>query len=295
MLQTKSLCQFFGEMFGDICSVVCFFLCSLVWFSPLGKIFEPWLWCLGWGQCQASLWVTLLHKELSIQWSGRHQSQNFSVYPSCHGNLPNKLGKKWSGPQYWSILKVGLHHRSVGREEEASTFWSHSARTLLLFSCSVVSDSLQLHGLQHSRLPCPSLSPGVCSNSLSIELVMSSISSSVTTFSSCLQSFPASGSFPVSQLFTLGGQSIGASASVLPMNIQGWFPLGLIHAISLQSKGFTGVFSSTTIQKHQFFSAQPKIGQGRMRNADFCLLQEDTSLTEAGVRRSSVFLAVTDE
>ena len=168
-------------------------------------------------------------------------------------------------------------------------------KILLLFSCSVVSDSLRLHGLQHSRLPCPSLSPGVCSDSLSIESVMSSISFSVTTFSSCLQSFPASGSFPVSQLFTLGGQSIGASASVLPMNTQDWFPLGLIRLISLQSKGFSGVFSSTTIQKHQFISAQPEIGQGRMRNADFCLLQEDSPLIAAGVRRSSVFLAVTDE
>ena len=114
-------------------------------------------------------------------------------------------------------------------------------------------------------------------------------------FSSHLQSFPASGSFPVSQLFTLGGQSIGASASVLPMNTQDWFPLGLIRLISLQSKGFSGVFSSTTIQKHQFISAQPEIGQGRMRNADFCLLQEDSPLIAAGVRRSSVFLAVTDE
>ena len=116
---------------------------------------------------------------------------------------------------------------------------------LLWFSCSVVSNSLRPHGLQHARLPCLSLSPGVYSNS-------------IVAFSSCPQSFPAWGSFPVSQLFTPGVQTIGSlvSASVLPMNIQGWFPLGLTGLISLQSKGLSGVFSNTTVQKHQFFSAQ---------------------------------------
>ena len=164
------------------------------------------------------------------------------------------------------------------------------------FSRSVMSDSLWPYQLQHARPLCPSPSPGVHTNPCPLSWWCHlTISFSVTTFSSCLQSFPASGSFPVSQLFTLGGQSIGASASVLPMNTQDWFPLGLIRLISLQSKGFSGVFSSTTIQKHQFISAQPEIGQGRMRNADFCLLQEDSPLIAAGVRRSSVFLAVTDE
>ena len=92
-----------------------------------------------------------------------------------------------------------------------------------------------------------------------IELVMPSISSSVVPFSSSLQSFPASGSFPISQFFTSGGQSIGVSAwaSVLPMNIQDWFPLGWTGWISLQSKGLSRVFSNTTVQKHQFFGAQP--------------------------------------
>ena len=85
------------------------------------------------------------------------------------------------------------------------------------------------------------------------------ISSSVIPFSSCLQSFSASGSFPVSQLFTLGGQSIGVPSSVLPMNIQGWFPLGLTDLISLLSKGLSRVFSSTTVWKHQFFSTQPSL------------------------------------
>ena len=126
----------------------------------------------------------------------------------------------------------------------------------LLFSCSVVSDSLQPCGLQHTRLPCPLLSPRVCSNSCPLTWwCHPTISSSVTPFS-YPQSFPASGSFPVSQLFTLHGQSTGASASILPMNIQGWFPLGLTGLISLQSKGLSRVFSRGTIQKHQFFNTQ---------------------------------------
>ena len=116
------------------------------------------------------------------------------------------------------------------------------------FSCSVVSDSLQLYGLQHTRLPYPSPTPGACSNSCPLNLwCYPTISSSVIPFS-CLQSFPASGSFPMSQFFPSGGQSIGvsASASVLPMNIQDWFPLGLTGLISLQSKGLSKVFSNTT-------------------------------------------------
>ena len=115
------------------------------------------------------------------------------------------------------------------------------------------------HGLQHARPPCPSPTPGVHSNSCpSSRWCHPIISSSVVPFSSCLQSFPASRSFPISQFFTSGGQSIGVSASpsVLPMNIQDWFPLGLTGWISLQSKGLSRVFSNTTVQKHQFFSAQ---------------------------------------
>ena len=95
------------------------------------------------------------------------------------------------------------------------------------FSCSIVSDSLRLHGLQHARLPCPSPTPRACSNSCpSSQWCHPTFLSSVILFSSCLQSFPASGSFPMSWLFTSGGQSIGASASasVLPLTIQGWFP-----------------------------------------------------------------------
>ena len=110
--------------------------------------------------------------------------------------------------------------------------------------------------LQHTRLPCPSLSPRVCSNSCPLSWWCHPTVSSSVTFSSCPQSFPASGSFPMSWLFALGGQNIGASVSVLPMNIQVWFPLELTGLISLLSKGLSRIFSSTIIPKHQFFSAQ---------------------------------------
>ena len=127
------------------------------------------------------------------------------------------------------------------------------------FSHSVMSDSLRPHGLQHARLPCPSPTPGAYSNSCpSHQWCHPTISSSVIPFSSCLQSFLASGSFPMSLFVTSGGQSIGVSAStsVLPMNVQDWFPLGWTGWISLQSKGLSGVFSNTTVQKHQFFGTQ---------------------------------------
>ena len=122
-----------------------------------------------------------------------------------------------------------------------------------------MSNSSWPHELQQARPPCPSPTPRVYSNSCPLSRwCHPTISSSVVPFSSSLQSFPASGSFPMSQLFSWGGQSIGvsASASVLPMNIQDWFPLGGIGWISLQSKGLSRVFSNTTVQKHQFFSAQ---------------------------------------
>ena len=126
---------------------------------------------------------------------------------------------------------------------------------------SVASDSFWLYGLQHARLPCPSPTPGACSNLFPLSRwCHPTISSSVIPFSS-LQSFPASGSFPMSQFFASGGQGIGASASasVLPMHIQGWFPLGLIGLISLLFRGLSRVLSNTTIQKHQFFRAQPTL------------------------------------
>ena len=126
------------------------------------------------------------------------------------------------------------------------------------FSRSVMSDSLRSHRLQHARLPCPPTTPRTYSNSCPLSWwYHPAISSSVIPFS-CLQSFPASESFPMSQFFALGGQSIGVSAlaSILPMNIQDWFPLGLTGLISLLSKGLSRVFSSTIVQKHQVFGAQ---------------------------------------
>ena len=127
------------------------------------------------------------------------------------------------------------------------------------FSHSVVSDSLRPHGMELARLTCPSPTPGAYSDSrLSSRWCHPTISSSVVPFSSHLQSFPASGSFPVSQFFASGGQSIGvsASASVLPMNFQDGFPLGWTGLISLQTKGLSRVFSITTVQKHQFYSLE---------------------------------------
>ena len=129
--------------------------------------------------------------------------------------------------------------------------------------------TLQIHELQHTRVPCPSPSPGVCSNLCPLSwwcwqithLILSSPdsfnhSSSVAPFSSCPQSFPALGSFPMSRLFSSGGQSIRASASVLPMNIQGWSPSGLIGLTFMLSNGLSRIFFSTTVWKHQFFMVQ---------------------------------------
>ena len=127
------------------------------------------------------------------------------------------------------------------------------------FSRSVVSDSLRPNEPQHARPPCPSPTPGVHPNPCPLSWwCHPAISYSVVPFSFCTQSFPASGSFPMSQLFTWGGQSIGVSASapVLPMNTQDQSPLGWTGWISLQSKGLSRVFSNTTVQKHQFSSAQ---------------------------------------
>ena len=138
------------------------------------------------------------------------------------------------------------------------------------FSCSVMSDSLWPHGLQHTRLPRPSPTPRACWNLCVLSRWRHPISSSsAVPFSSRLPSFPASGSFPMSQLFTSGGQSIGASASVSasvpPMNTQNRFPLGLTGLIALQSKGLSRVFYNTTVRKHQFFSAH-------LQNTFLCIL-----------------------
>jgi len=140
----------------------------------------------------------------------------------------------------------------------SSLIWFQSFSSVQ-FSGSVISNSLRLHGLQHDRCHCPSPTSRACSNLCpSSQWYHPTISSSVVLFSSSLQSFPASGSFPVSQFFKSDGQIVGvsASASVLPMGIQDWFILGRTGWISLLSKGLSRVFSNTTVQKHQFFGAQ---------------------------------------
>ena len=135
---------------------------------------------------------------------------------------------------------------------------------LFLFSCQVRSDSLQPHELHHARLPYPWLSPRVCSDSMSTESEIPSnhlILCHLLLLLSCPQSFPASGSFPMNWFFPWCGQSTGtsASSSVLPMNIKGWFPLRLTGLISLLSKGLSRFFSSTSVQKHQFFGTQSSL------------------------------------
>ena len=181
---------------------------------------------------------------------------------------------------YWSLCNTEKNRNPFNKllnlpNQNDPTFiwqccwgWKFCIRTIneivisLCSRCSVAKScpTLWPHKVQHTMLPCPSLSPRVCPNSGPLSWwCYLTISSSAALFSFCLQSFPASGSFPVSQLFTLGGQIIGASvsAAVLPVNIQGWCPLEMTGLISLQSKGLSRVFASTTVWKHQFFRAQP--------------------------------------
>ena len=166
-----------------------------------------------------------------------------SALPLLHNSFPSlvaslSLSLSLSFPMFWeiSLMIPSVQHNH-----------------------SVVSDSLWPRGLQHTRLPCPSPTPRAYSNSCPLSWwCHPTISSFVISFSSCLQSAPESGSFPMGQLFPSGGQSIGASASasVLPMNIQDWFPIGLTGWISLQSEGHSRVFPITTLQNHQLFSTQ---------------------------------------
>ena len=150
---------------------------------------------------------------------------------------------------------------SLGFSEEGTIWFKKRCQqhSSVQFSRSVMSDSLRPHEPQHARPSCPSLTPRVHPNPCPLSWwCHPTISSSIVPFSSCPQSFPASGSFPMSQLFASGGQRIGVSASttVPPMNTQDWSPLGWTGWTSLQSKGLSRVFSNTTVQKHQFFSAQ---------------------------------------
>ena len=196
------------------------------------------------------------------------------------------IGKDFDAGRDWGQEEKGMtkdemarwHHRLDGCESEWTpgvgdgqeglaycNSWcrkeSDMTERLNWTDCSVTKSCLTLwpHRLQHANLPCPLLSPRVCSDSCPLsQWCHPTILSSVVPFSSCLQSYPASESIPRSQFFASGGQSIGVSAlaSVLPMNIQDWFPLGWTGWISLQSKGLSRVVSNTTVQKHQFFSAQ---------------------------------------
>ena len=165
---------------------------------------------------------------------------------------------------YFELLNLNLFpnvesHLSIIWKAFFTTIWPQITLNFLQFSRSVVSDSLRPHESQHARPPCPSPTPGVHSDSCpSSQWCHPAISSSVVPFSSCPQSLPAPGSFPMSQLFAWGGQSTGVSAlaSFLPKKSQGWYPSEWTGWISLQSKGLSRVFSNTTVQKHQCFSAQ---------------------------------------
>ena len=147
----------------------------------------------------------------------------------------------------------------VGESATYIVLFQYCATHSVQFSCSVVSDSLRPHESQHARPPCPSPTRGVYPNSCPLSWwCHPAISSSVVPFSSCLQSLPASESFPVSQFFAWGGQNVGVSvlSSFLPKNTQDWSPLEWTGWISLKSKGLSRVFSNTTVQKHQFFGTQ---------------------------------------
>ena len=189
--------------------------------------FHPHPWITTTASCFHPAWLTLLQGNISSVLSWRRKT-------------PSSIS---SFLQLWAMRilpTLSQSHLDIQFTEKLHL----SKSLLLLFNCSVESKSLRPHELQHSRLPRPSPSPGLCSNSCPLcRWYHPVISSAVVPFSSCLQSFPASGSFPVSQLFTSGGQRTGASASapVLPRNIQGWFPLRLTGLISLQTKGLSNI------------------------------------------------------
>ena len=186
-----------------------------------------------WSLCEAD--VSTLNFQLTLQRIGT-KTQLFLSVPNTSINLP----WEWSGISSRLLVKC------------IAVCWFSVAQSYLTL-CD------PMNYIAHQVL-CPSLSPGACSNSCpSSQWYHPTVSSSVVPFSSCLQSFPASGSFPMSQLFSSGGQSTRASAPVFSVNIRGWFPLGLTGWISLQSKGLERVLSNTTVWKHQFFGAQSSL------------------------------------
>ena len=198
------------------------------------------------------LWV--LKATWVIGWSSGAQQE----LDRCETSTPN-----FEKPDIWqgSCLAQDFLQTEIYTEDHPRYCFCfrNTLFSSVQFSCSVVSNSLRPHKSQHARPPCPSPTPGVRSNSCPLsQWCHPAISSSVVPFSSCPQSLPASGSFPMSQLFAWGGQSTGISAlaSVLPKNTQGWYPLEWTGWISLQSKGLSRVFLNTTVQKHQFFGYQ---------------------------------------
>ena len=208
---------------------------------------------------------TGLHENFSPLWRKDFKGLQASLLPPSHSSSTfwNSFSEFFKGSSLtegcFFCQKLPIYSQTIIKRAGFDTGSTIYQLHPLQFSCSVVSDSLWPHGLQHARPPCPSPTPRAYSNLCSLsQWCHPTISSSVVPFSSRLQSFPASGSFQMSQFFTPGSQSTGvsASASILPMNIQDWFPLGLTGWISLQSKGLSRVFSNTTVQKHQFFGAQ---------------------------------------
>ena len=235
-----------------ICSLICFLRSNHFY-----KYFNP---------VSAHKHTHLVLKKLAQQ---IHCSFTFSlngtwdcyIFSGKHKNHVHKLCQYWDYSFYAQVLgeRSSCWKKERVRCMEKIT-WKFTFSSVQ-FSRSVMSDSLQphRHEPQHARPPCPSQTPEVYSNSCpSSRWCHPAISSSVVPFSSCPQSLPASGSFPMSQFFAWGGQNIGvsASASVLPMNTQDWSHLGWTGWISLQSKGLSRVSSNTTVQKHQFFGAQ---------------------------------------
>ena len=205
-----------------------------------------------------------LPSSLECKWTVSLLVYALRASPRCSGNncwMDERIGRKdFSQPfkqevNIWSRSSTSGYTSGENSNSKRCTHLCVHYSTIYdsqhMFS-SLVSDSLWPHGLLHARLPCPLPAPGACSNSCPLsQWCHPTISSSILPFSSCLQSFPASRSFPMSQFFTAGGQNTGVSApaSVLPMNIQDWFPLGLTGWISLLSKGLSRVFSNTTVQK----------------------------------------------
>ena len=218
------------------------------------KIVKASFWCLGMWQRELS------RKPFKVTLTSLSQRILFGQMISHLCSFPLSLFEQICS---WFFSEVGLGpvsnrimksiSENYGWKLSYIYTYTHTHIYIYQFSLSVVSDSLQPHRLQHTRLPCPSSTPWACSHSCpSGQWCHPNISSSVAPFSSHLQSFPTSRS-SMSQFFASGGQSIGALASVLLMNMQVWFPLQLTGLISLQSKGLSKVFSNTTVQKHQFF------------------------------------------